>query len=131
MEQFVNGYIDSARFKATLTGIPIFLDVIMAGVEKDAMTMDLVVLPISLCVLGVILKSFRLLIIPLLCVGVAALCSLSIVYFVALGEPVISFAPSLMQSLLIAMSIDYSLFLLSRYREELLKGCGECLDVVL
>ena len=35
---------------------------------------------------------------------------------------VISFAPSVMMSATIAMSIDYSLFLLSRYREELLNG---------
>jgi uncharacterized membrane protein YdfJ with MMPL/SSD domain len=50
------------------------------------------------------------------------LCSITTVYFVALELPVISFTPSLMMSILIAMSIDYSLFLLSRYREELLKG---------
>jgi RND superfamily putative drug exporter len=35
---------------------------------------------------------------------------------------IVAFAPSLMMSLLVAMSIDYSLFLLSRYREEILDG---------
>ena len=35
---------------------------------------------------------------------------------------VVSFTPSLMMSITIAMSIDYSLFLLSRFMEELAAG---------
>lgn len=40
-------------------------------------------------------------------------------YPVALGLQIVSFTPSLMMALILAMSVDYSLFLLTRYREEL------------
>ena len=44
--------------------------------------------------------------------------SFDIVYPLTLVTDVISFAPSVMMSLTIAMSIDYSLFLLTRFVEE-------------
>jgi uncharacterized membrane protein YdfJ with MMPL/SSD domain len=44
------------------------------------------------------------------------------VYFLAKLMMIASFVPSMMMSLMIALGIDYSLFLLSRFREELLAG---------
>lgn len=52
----------------------------------------------------------------------SALVSFCGLFFVSYAMQIISFAPSLMMSLMVAMSIDYSLFLLSRFREELLEG---------
>lgn len=43
-------------------------------------------------------------------------------WLIAMHLDVISFVPSLMMSILIAMSIDYSLFLLTRYTEALRNG---------
>jgi predicted RND superfamily exporter protein len=51
-------------------------------------------------------------------------CSLSVsfaaVTIMTYFTPVMSYLPSLLMSVIIAMSFDYSLFLLLRYREELL-----------
>lgn len=68
-----------------------------------------------------------------MCMAVSALVSFTFLYavsFLMTGKVlfsvsqnlVISFAPSLMMSLLVAMSIDYSLFLLTRFREQLIAG---------
>lgn len=78
--------------------------------------------PIALLVLALVLRSFRLLIIPVMNISASILTSFLIVYGVAQRMSIISFAPSLMMSLTIAMSIDYSLFQLTRYREELKMG---------
>lgn len=84
--------------------------------------MDGIVLPLALALLSVLLRSIRLLVLPILCIAISALVTFSIMYGITFIFDIVSFAPSLMMSLLIAMSIDYSLFLLSRYREELLAG---------
>ncbi len=54
-------------------------------------------------------------IMPILCIGSGIVTSFGIMYFVANYLDVIAFTPSLMMSILVAMSFDYSLFLLSRY----------------
>jgi uncharacterized membrane protein YdfJ with MMPL/SSD domain len=84
--------------------------------------MDGIVLPLALALLAILLRSVRLLILPILCIAISALVTFMIMYGITFVFSIVSFAPSLMMSLLIAMSIDYSLFLLSRYREELLVG---------
>ena len=45
------------------------------------------------------------------------------------GMTVASFTPNIMMSLILAMSIDYSLFLLTRFREEVLRGTAKVLAV--
>eukprot|EP00755_Sulcionema_specki_P024091 Sspe_Gene.80441::Locus_50807_Transcript_1_1_Confidence_1.000_Length_2804::g.80441::m.80441/K06994/K06994; putative drug exporter of the RND superfamily len=109
------------KYTMTLMGAPAFLDVMIKSSTEDLERMDAIVLPIALLVLASILKSLRLMILPVLCLGCSAATSFAIMYGVAQQMEVFAASPSLMMSILIAMSIDYGLFLLSRYREELLK----------
>ena len=103
----------------TLTGLPALYDNIMASAIHDLETMDSMVLPIALSILAVLLWSFRLLIIPLAALGVSAALSFATVDgLTKLDIPIITAAPSLMASVFIAMSIDYSMFLLTRFQEE-------------
>jgi len=53
--------------------------------------------------------------------GISILTSFLVMYPISLVWEIFSFVPSVMMSLVIAMSIDYSLFLLSRYREEIMQ----------
>lgn len=103
------------------------------SIESDFALMDGIVLPLALALLSVLLRSVRLLILPILSIAISALVTFSIMYGITFVFDIVSFAPSLMMSLLIAMSIDYSLFLLSRYREELLTGkkSREIVEVVI
>eukprot|EP01104_Vermistella_antarctica_P020541 TRINITY_DN8827_c0_g1_i1.p1 TRINITY_DN8827_c0_g1~~TRINITY_DN8827_c0_g1_i1.p1 ORF type:complete len:933 (-),score=199.36 TRINITY_DN8827_c0_g1_i1:20-2818(-) len=110
------------NLQTSLTGIPAFLPYIIASTEHDMGLMDGIVMPVAILVLAFVLKSLRLLVIPLVVIGVSALSSFIAMYFVTYFMSVLSTAPSLMSTILIAMSIDYSLFLFSRYREELLRG---------
>eukprot|EP00049_Salpingoeca_infusionum_P022360 m.6295 g.6295 ORF g.6295 m.6295 type:complete len:854 (+) comp5144_c0_seq1:67-2628(+) len=115
-------YLAKLNMTASLTGTLVFGKEIETGTEHDLLLMDGIAFPVALITLAWVLKSARLLILPVLSMFCSILLAFTIMYPVALSMPVISFAPSMMMSATIAMSIDYSLFLLSRYREELKRG---------
>ncbi len=101
-----------------LTGLPVFALDVLGGVETQLLSSEGVAFPLALLVLTIMLKSVRLLIIPMMCIVSSLLTSFLIMWPVALTFNVIQFCPSVMSSVTLALSIDYSLFLLSRFREE-------------
>lgn len=133
----------------TLLGAPAFLGPATTAVEKDMAMMDGICIPIALFILWFMLRTWRLMLVPMATVIVSAFTSFAIMFLVSLklrvftvvvcGEqrehavcvyvgwlipaPVLCWPqPSLMMSLVLAVSIDYSLFLLVRYRVELGQG---------
>ena len=111
---------NTSNYEMTLMGSPAFLDVMISSSTSDLERMDATVLPLAMLILAYILKSGRLVMIPIMCLGVSAAMSFAIMFGVACVTTVFTGAPSLMMSILIAMSIDYGLFMLSRFREVLL-----------
>eukprot|EP01060_Flectonema_neradi_P011544 TRINITY_DN18595_c0_g1_i1.p1 TRINITY_DN18595_c0_g1~~TRINITY_DN18595_c0_g1_i1.p1 ORF type:complete len:904 (+),score=124.20 TRINITY_DN18595_c0_g1_i1:135-2846(+) len=111
---------NTSHYEMTLMGSPAFLDVMISSSTSDLERMDATVLPLAMLILAFILKSLKLIIIPVLCLLVSAGVSFAIMFGVACTTTVFTGAPSLMMSILIAMSIDYGLFMLSRFREVLL-----------
>lgn len=101
-----------------LSAVPILCNVAVSDTEKSLAEMDAIAMPIAVLVLWAVIQSGRLLLLPLAAMGTAASLSFGIMYLVGLVTIVEQSTPSLMMSLLIAMSIDYSLFLLTRFREE-------------
>lgn len=95
-------------------------DLAVEAAEYDMGRMDGIALPIAVIVLWFIVKSGRLMIIPLINMGASAALSFGLMYLIGLVSVVEMSTSSLMMSILIAMSVDYSLFLLTRFREELL-----------
>eukprot|EP00928_Gymnodinium_smaydae_P023788 TRINITY_DN19490_c0_g1_i1.p1 TRINITY_DN19490_c0_g1~~TRINITY_DN19490_c0_g1_i1.p1 ORF type:complete len:872 (-),score=77.19 TRINITY_DN19490_c0_g1_i1:183-2798(-) len=82
--------------------------------------MDEISLPLAFLILAYCLKSIRLLLIPLLSVFCSSLVSFGIMGCLAAGGlKVSSVTPPVMMSTLIAVSIDYALFLLTRFKEEI------------
>lgn len=61
------------------------------AVESDLSLMDGIVLPIAFLVMAVVVKSLRLLFIPLVCIGLSVLLSFACVYFMTLGMTILSF----------------------------------------
>ena len=112
-------HLAPAGMVARVTGMDAFLVDVLAGIEHDIALMDAVAFPIALVILMSVLQSGRLLILPILCMVLTILSSFLIMVPVAAHMDVVTFAPSVQMSLSIALSIDYSLFLLGRYREEL------------
>ena len=112
----------SRVMSAEISGFPAFLKAAQDGVRQDLATMDTISLPLALVVFFCMLRSVRLLLLPILNIAVVVSAAFAIMYPVSLSFNVASTVPSLMISLSIATSIDYSLFLLSRYREEIEHG---------
>ena len=83
-----------------------------------------IVLPAALLVLGWVLRTWRLMLIPLATLVTSLAVSFLIMWAVARATVVVSTVPALMVSMMLAMCVDYSLFLLVRYRTELVHTNG-------
>ena len=112
----------SDRLGVVLIGLPAFMPLMQSSIERDMGMMDGIVMPIAMIVLCYVIRSVRLMVLPLISTAVSALTSFALVYAVAQRLDIISFVPSLMMSLLLAMGFDYQLFLLTRYSEALRAG---------
>jgi len=100
--------------------------VLVDSVEESSTTIteiDLIVLPLALSVLVYVVGSWRMVIIPIINVGTTLLASFAIMYgLTTVTAKAPSFVPSVMEAMVMALSIDYSLFILTRYRYELSKN---------
>mmetsp|Transcript_37644 Transcript_37644/g.61267 ORF Transcript_37644/g.61267 Transcript_37644/m.61267 type:complete len:1013 (-) Transcript_37644:1174-4212(-) len=121
----------SPNVKAEATGMLVFCRDMQETSEEDMLKMDSLSFPFALLVLAFMLKSARLLILPVINMVLTVAVSFMLMYPVAVSTNVIAVAPSVMMSCSVAFSIDYSLFLLSRFREEILRGCTVKEAVVL
>jgi RND superfamily putative drug exporter len=121
------------RLKISAIGAPMIIKDATETAMNDLERMDMVVLPLAFSVLGLTLRSARLLLVPIATMATGAAGAFGIMALVARFINVSSVAPSLMMSILIAMNFDYSLFLLTRLRTELARGLQmpEAVEMVL
>ena len=95
----------------------------ITGMIGDMAKMDSIAFPLALGTLAYMIRSVRLMVLPCICIMVSLCTSMGVImYPLSHAMQVIAFAPSVMMSATIAVSVDYSLFLLSRFREEILLG---------
>jgi len=87
--------------------------------EADMARVDILCIPITAGVLYLLVRSFRLLVIPGLTLGVAAVITYAAMYVLGQFTPIMAVTPGLTSCLMISVSIDYAIFLLVRFREEL------------
>lgn len=85
------------------------------GSKKDLENVDSRSLPLALLVMAITLGNLPLILIPILCMLFATVTEFFIMSWVATVIDVVSFAPSVMMTLTLALSFDYSLFFCSRY----------------
>lgn len=105
-----------------ITGSPAFLSAIDAAASRD---LPVIVAAVVLGVAAVLIVLLRSLIIPAYMVATvlltygAALGAVTLVFQHALGEPGVTWwIPSMLFVVLVVLGIDYSIFLMSRVREE-------------
>ncbi|KAH7826341.1 putative MmpL efflux pump [Monocercomonoides exilis] len=92
-------------------------------VVEEMGKMEYFCIPIALVILVIMFRSFRMLLVPILTTGTGTMTSFLIMYPLAkYCFMLVTFAPTLMLSMCLAMSIDYALFFITRFREELSKG---------
>jgi len=90
--------------------------------KSDAEFMDYIVMPAALLFLAKFLGNIKMMMIPVLCILNRIFCAGVILYPIGLYADINNFAPSVMMTLIIAMSIYYSMFLISSYMEEMANG---------
>ncbi len=105
-----------------VTGLDVLFADVLTGSNRDLTHHEVYVFPFALLVLLIVLRSLRLMIIPLLTLITSILVSFALMVPIAHYWDIVAFAPSIMASIIIALSIDYSLFLLSRFRQEIQAG---------
>eukprot|EP01084_Bolivina_argentea_P128139 226542_1 len=108
------------KISMSMTGESALIKAMNAESRKDVEKKDTLTIPIALCVLALIIRSWRLMFIPVACFTVSICASFSILRpFAEYVMDISPFCPAIMMAVTIAMSIDYSLFLLSRFVEEI------------
>lgn len=90
--------------------------------EKDLQTAESVSLPVAALVLILVFASVLAAGMPLLVAGLAIPSSLALIYIVAQQVEMSVFVLNIATMLGLSLAIDYSLFIVSRYREELRRG---------
>ncbi len=119
-----------AGYTYQLTGYgPITKDAAVQS-EKDLQKAEVVSLPIAALVLMLVFASVVAAGMPLLVAGLAIPSSLALVWVVAQQVQMSIFVLNIATMLGLALAIDYSLFIVSRFREELRRGrpVGEAVE---
>jgi trehalose monomycolate/heme transporter len=106
-------------FEVSFGGYAPVFDGITTTVERDLRTAELVALPLTLLLLLLLFRSAVSAALPVLLGGVAITLSLAILRALHAVSDVTIFAANVATILGLGLAIDYSLFILMRFREEL------------
>jgi len=97
--------------------------------EGDVLVMEAIAIPVSFAVLVWVFGGLLAAALPVVVAGLAIVGSLAILRLIALATDVSIFALNLSTALGLALAIDYTLLIVSRYRDEIAGGadCDEAL----
>ena len=107
---------------AYLTGGPVLDDQVSQITTQDVAAAELVALPIALLVLLLVFRSLVAALMPILLALVAVPVALAVIYAIAVHLSTSIFVLNVASIIGLGISIDYSLFMTRRFREELTQG---------
>eukprot|EP00767_Chilomastix_cuspidata_P001938 gnl/Chilomastix_cuspidata/2061.p1 GENE.gnl/Chilomastix_cuspidata/2061~~gnl/Chilomastix_cuspidata/2061.p1 ORF type:complete len:929 (-),score=283.12 gnl/Chilomastix_cuspidata/2061:316-3102(-) len=110
------------RFFCSAIGLDVILETCTEVTESDLALMDITTIPVAFIIFAFFLKSGRMIIIPLLNLIVVFVVSFGISYFAMYSFKVAPFTPSIQSSAAMALTVDYSLFILSNFRKAIHRG---------
>ncbi len=90
--------------------------------QQEAERADATVLPLALLILLIVFGTFSAAIMPLVLALISIPLALAAIYPIASQTPISSFVTSIVSIIGVGISIDYSLFITRRFREELARG---------
>ena len=105
--------------ETTVTGIPVVQHEFNDAVEEDLLRAELISLPIAMLILLAVFGTVVGAALPLVIVGLALPSSIAIIGVLANVTEMSIFVTNVTTMIGLALSIDYSLFMVSRFREEL------------
>ncbi len=114
--------LDPGELQVVITGAPpLYRDIVVASGE-DLRRSEIVAFPLAVIALLLVFGTVAAAIMPAAVGGVAVAVGLGIVYYVADWRDMSVLAFNIITLLGIGMGIDYSLFYVNRFKEELAKG---------
>jgi uncharacterized membrane protein YdfJ with MMPL/SSD domain len=111
--------ISGASMSFGVMGSEVANDDLNASIESDLITFDGIAILVILISFYIFFRKFRFLILPVLNFLTSILFALAIMYPIELNTPISSIAISIMVSMGLAFSTDYTLFYVSRFLDEL------------
>ena len=115
----IEGALRPSGLNMTLTGAPIFFSDIQSVTERDLRRAEIISFPFAGLALLLVFGSLVAAFVPALIGGTAVVVTLGLVVLVTRLADVSIFAMSLVSMLGLGLGIDYSLFVVSRFRDEL------------
>jgi len=115
----IEGALKPSGLDMTLTGAPIFFGDIQSVTERDLRRAEIISIPFAGLALVLVFGSLVAAFVPALIGGTAVVVTLGLVVLVTRVTDVSIFAMSLVSMLGLGLGIDYSLFVVSRFRDEL------------
>lgn len=109
----VDGYV---------TGQPALDYQLNAHSKEDALRAELIVFPVLIVVLLIVFRSVAAAVVPLLIAGSSLAIALGVGYLIARETDVSNLYSNIVSMIGLAVSVDYSLFIVKRFREELSHG---------
>ncbi len=106
----------------TIGGGPVFYADIQSVSEADLRRAELFAFPFALLALLLVFRSMVAAALPAIVGGCSVALSLALLYAIALHSPISIFALNITTLFGLGLGVDYSLFIVSRFREELKRG---------
>jgi RND superfamily putative drug exporter len=112
------------KFDVYVTGMSELAVDTNESIERDMARIDSIVIPLVFLALLILLRNWRYFPITMAPIVMTILLSFGFLerYIVLTGASVQSFVPSVIISIVLGVGVDYNLFLLTRFREERMKG---------
>jgi RND superfamily putative drug exporter len=115
----IQGALRPSGLDMTLTGAPIFFSDIQSVTERDLRRAEFISFPFAGLALLLVFGSLVAALVPAVIGGTAVVITLGFVVLVTRFTEISIFAMSLVSMLGLGLGIDYSLFVVSRFRDEL------------
>ena len=114
--------VEQPDISVTLGGGPVFYSDIQTVSEADLRRAELIAFPFALLALLLVFRSVVAAGLPAIVGGCSVAVSLALLYLIAQHTPISIFALNITTLFGLGLGVDYSLFIVSRFREELRRG---------